>query len=379
MKPFYSKGQVNYSMWVEKRKDKYLAVERYKDYMTGKTKRVSVIMERDTKQERNKAQRILLAKIEAMQAPEVKASSYSIHDLKEAYIRYQKQLLKASTTHRNENILNIVTKIIGQDVLCDRLTASYIMDRLLSTQKSNVTINTYLTRLKAMLRWGYKNDLCPDIASKLSLLPDKSEREKIADKFLEKDELKKILDGMKVEQWKMLTQFLALSGLRIGEAFALEYADIDLKERLIHVTKTYAPIVKQVTPPKTTDSIRDVYMQDELLSICRKLLAKAKRNALELGYQSSLVFCDIDGNYINYDVYEKYLRENGQAILGRKITSHVMRHTMTSLFSEAGVDLAVIARRLGHHDSKLTRDIYLHCTKTQREKDNETVRQISIL
>ena len=77
--------------------------------------------------------------------------------------------------------------------------------------------------------------------------------------------------------------------------------------------------------------------------------------------------------------YEKYLRENGQAILGRNITSHVMRHTMTSLFAEAGVPLEVIARRLGHHDSKLTRDIYLHCTQTQREKDNEAVKNVAIL
>jgi integrase len=253
------------------------------------------------------------------------------------------------------------------------------MDRLLSANKPNVTINTYLTRLKAMLRWGYQHDMCPDIAGKLKLLPDKSERQKIVDKFLEKDELQKLLDGMKVEKWKMFTQFLSLSGLRIGEAIALEYSDLDLKARIIHVTKTFSLTVKKTTPPKTIDSVRDVFMQDELLSLCRKLVAQAKRQALEMGYKSDLIFCDIDGNYIDYAVYEKYLRENGQAILGRKLTSHVMRHTMTSLFSEAGVDLSVIARRLGHHDSQLTSDIYLHCTQAQREKDNEAIKSVSIL
>ena len=55
-----------------------------------------------------------------------------------------------------------------------------------------------------------------------------------------------------------------------------------------------------------------------------------------------------------------------------------MRHTMTSLFAEAGVPLDTIARRLGHHDSKLTRDIYLHCTKTQIEKDQDAVREIKL-
>ena len=365
-------------MWIEKRGDKFLAVNRYKDYMTGKTKRVSVIIDKDTKQARNKADKILKAKIEAALQAEP-AQKYTLKNLKESYITYQRKTLKESTVHRNENILNIVIGIIGSDALCDRITASIIMDKLLSTHKANVTINTYLTRLKAMLRWGYQHDMCPDIAGKLKLLPDKSERQKIADKYLEKAELKKLLDGMKVESWKNLTQFLALSGLRIGEALALEYSDMDTKKRLIHVTKTYAPTTKAVQAPKTEDSNRDVYMQDELLKLCRTIRAKSKSRALEYGYQSNLIFCNIDGGYITYDVYEKYLRENGQAILGRNITSHVMRHTMTSLFAEAGVDLSVIARRLGHHDSKLTRDIYLHCTQAQREKDNEAVRKGSIL
>ena len=366
-------------MWIEQRGDKYLAVERYTDFLTGKQKRVSVMIEKNTQQARNKAQKILQSKIEAIRQQDPEPQAVTLETLKNDYIAYQTRIFKASTVHRNEIILNIVIGIIGSDTLCARLSAGTIMKALLDTGKGNTTINTYLTRLKAMLRWGYQNDMCPEIAGKLKLLPDKSEREKIQDKFLEKDELKRLLDGMQVVQWKNLTQLLALSGLRIGEALALTYDNIDVNARIIRVNKTFAPITKTITSPKTADSVREVYMQDELLSCCRKLLTGAKRRALEYGYQSDLVFADIDGNYISYDAYEKYLRENGERILNRKITSHVMRHTMTSLFAEAGVSLDVISRRLGHHDSKITRDIYYHVTKTQRKKDHEAVRQISIL
>lgn len=363
-------------MWIEQRGDHYIAIERYKDYLTGKTRRVSVQIDKDTPQARKRAERALNARIEAQT---VRSSSATLTDLKTAYIAFQKRTVKASTVKRNEVILNIVIGIIGKDALCDRLTAGSIMSALTATGKPNVTINTYLTRLKAMLRWGYQNDMCPDIAGKLKPLPDRSEREKISDKFLEKSDLKRLLDGMEVEQWRNLSRLLALSGLRIGEAVALAYADLDLKLRLIHVTKTFAPTTKTVTPPKTADSVRDVFMQDELLKLCRKLLTGAKRRALECGYTSNLIFCDAFGKHISYDAYEKYLRENSERILGRKVTSHIMRHTMTSLFAEAGVDLAIIARRLGHHDSKLTRDIYLHCTKTQTEKDYAAVRKVKIL
>lgn len=366
-------------MWVEQRGDRYLAVDRYKDFMTGKWKRVSVTMGKDTQQARNKAQKILQSKIEVIRQQDPEPQDVTLDQLRKDYIAYQTRIYKASTVHRNDNILTIVNGIIGSDTLCARLSAGSIMRALLDTGKGNTTINTYLTRLKAMLRWGYQNDMCPEIAGKLKKLPDASEREKISDKFLEKSELKKLLNGMKVKRWRNLSQLLALSGLRIGEALALNYSDLDIDNRLIHVTKTYAPTTKTVTSPKTADSVRDVYMQNELLSLCLKLLTAAKKQALEHGYKSNLVFCDIDGNYITYDVYEKYLRENSEAILGRKITSHIMRHTMTSLFAEAGVSLDVISRRLGHHDSKITRDIYYHVTKTQRKKDHEAVRQISIL
>lgn len=364
-------------MWIEKRKDKYLAVMEYTDYMTGKKKRVSVIMDKNTQQSRNKAMSILQSKIETKK--DEKPADISLKDLETAYLEYQYKLFKESTTRRNKVVLDVVIGIIGSDTLCGRLTAGNITKALLDTQKPNVTLNSYLTRLKAMLRWGYQHDMCPELASKLSAFPDKSEREKISDKYLEKAELKKLLDGMKVEQWKMLTQFLALSGLRIGEALALEYEDIDLRKRMIHVTKTFDRTTGTITSPKTADSVRDVFMQDELLKLCRRLLTQAKRKALEHGYQSTILFCDHDGHRYTYDVYEKYLRENSEKILGRKITSHVMRHTMTSLFSESGVPLDVISRRLGHHDSKLTRDIYLHCTQAQREKDNEAVRKVNLV
>lgn len=365
-------------MWVEQRGEKFIFTERYKDFMTGKTHRVSVTMDRDTPQARKRAKTALFAKIEQKTIISPPTTTYSLTDLFKAYIECQRRTLKASTVKRNENILSIVIKIIGEDALCDRLTSGGIMSALTATGKENVTINTYLTRLKAMLRWGYQNDFCPDIAGKLKPLPDRSEREKIADKFLEAKELKRLLDGMKVEYWRNLSRFLALSGLRIGEAIGLEYRDLDMKERVIHVTKTYSPTVRSVTSPKTADSVRDVYMQNELYTLCRDLLRGAKRRALEYGYRSNLVFCDINGSYIKYDVYEKYLRENGIAILGRPITSHIMRHTMTSLFAEQGVDLSIIAARLGHHDSKLTRDIYMHRTKERERKDREAVKNISI-
>lgn len=83
--------------------------------------------------------------------------------------------------------------------------------------------------------------------------------------YLEKNEILDLLDTMKVERWRILTEFLILSGLRIGEAIALNDSDVDIENREIAVTKTYALVVHQISTTKTDTSNRSVFMQNELL------------------------------------------------------------------------------------------------------------------
>ena len=85
------------------------------------------------------------------------------------------------------------------------------------------------------------------------------------------------------------------------------------------------------------------------------------------------------GDRLYYRAYNKYLRELSKRIPGRFITPHALRHTHVSLMAEAGMDLEAISRRLGHEDSKVTREIYYHVTKKQKEKDREQIKDICLL
>jgi len=62
-----------------------------------------------------------------------------------------------------------------------------------------------------------------------------------------------------------------------------------------------------------------------------------------------------------------------------EITTHVLRHTHVALMAEQLVPLEVISRRIGHADSKVTREIYFHITKKMRERDNQLIRNVKIL
>ena len=54
-------------------------------------------------------------------------------------------------------------------------------------------------------------------------------------------------------------------------------------------------------------------------------------------------------------------------------------HNHASLLLEQEVDVDTISRRLGHADSKITKEIYLHITKKKQEQENSKIKEIQLL
>lgn len=367
-------------MWIEELKNgKFKYIERYEDYITGKTHRVSVTLDKKTAAAKKQAQAALTAKIEkALNSNIIQAKEITLKELVNEYRKRQELTVKKSTYVRNYHACNTLLKILGENTIVSRLNAKYVKDCFIATGKENGTLNEHLTRFKALIRWGYQNDLVKDVSflNKIEKFKDIPHKEKIQDKFLEAEELKLLLGSMSVDKWRMLTEFLSLSGLRFGEAAALEISDIDLNERVIKVTKTYDFINGVTTTPKTGCSVRDVYIQNELFDLCNTLRYDALCYRLVSG--CNLIFQD-DGKHIAYYSYNSYLRENALKFIGRSITPHTLRHTHASLLMEQGVTIDMISRRLGHENSKVTKDIYAHVTEKLKEKDNQYIAGIKIL
>lgn len=369
-------------MWIEETKNgKYKAVERYTDYITGKTKKISVTMEKNTAQSRKVAQNVLDERIR--RANEATTNeNIRLCELVDKYREDQRLTVKMSTYQTNYHACNTLVDILGRSTLVGRMTAQYVRGQLLATKKGPGTLNRQLTRFKALIRWGYHNDYVEDISfiDKLEPFKDAPHKIKIQDKYLESGELKTLIDGMSVTVWGLLTEFLALSGLRVGEAVALEKSDIDYDAKYIHVTKTYDCANKVSTAPKTATSIRDVFMQDELVSVCRKINALMLRQKIMCGYSKTPLFlASKNGQHISYCAYNKYLKDWSHKTIGRAITVHALRHTHASLLMEHGVSVDSISRRLGHDSSQITREIYLHVTEKLKGKDNEQIAQVKIM
>lgn len=369
-------------MWIEKLSSgKFRAVERYTDPMTGKERKASVTMDKNTRAAQKVAAEALRVKIEGATAVVTK-DSVTLKELVEAYRKDQEKTVRPSTYARNYFACNSLMEILGEDTLVNRLSAPYVREKLLAKNEDPGTMNERLRRYKALIRWGYRNDLVDsvDYLKKLPNFKDIPHRESIKDKYMEAEELKTLLDHMRNPVWKLLTEFLSLSGLRIGEAIALEARDIDLEAKQIHVTKAYDVVNEEASTVKTMCSVRDVAIQPQLRDCCRRISAEMRKRSMYYGLGKRKLFIyGRDGDYLEYYAYNKYLRENTLAVLGRQLTPHALRHTHASLLMEAGVPIDVISRRLGHENSKVTREIYLHVTKKLKQKDDELISKVNIL
>lgn len=355
-------------MYTQKMKNgKTRFFESYLDPLTMERKTVSVTLDKNTSQSRKTAQEALSARIRELQGASYEQTHITLQELAEAYRAGRAPYLREQTLDAHMYTIKGAVDLLGPKTVVNHLTAGYVLRRFDVDPHSATWKNEKLKRFRTMLRWGKKRGLVKDIAWLDELEKyDDSQKDRRADKYLEKEELERLVKAMEVYHHKILTIFLVLTGLRIGEALALTPEDVDLDERVIHVTKTYIPTKKRIGPTKTDGSTRDVFIQDEMLPVLATM--KAGEHLFEA-----------DGHPVAYAAYRKYLAEISEKAIGRKIVPHALRHTHTSLMAAAGVPLETIARRLGHADSKITREIYFHVTKQMVDRDRKLLNEANLM
>lgn len=349
----------------------------YLDPLTNKKKTLSIIMESQSASNYKLAKRQLDERLDDLMLNRGNTDT-TLRMLYDYYFEEKKRVLKPSTLRRDVTTISKMLSWMDEDIILDNLTVAYIKKTLSEHCEKNVTFNGYLKRFKMMLKWAYMNDYMKDrsVVDKLQYLPD-DKKTRIEDKYLEREELQKLLDAATNKLWNYVIRFLALSGLRIGELMTLKDSDID--DMYIHVNSTYELNVDLESTPKTSGSIRNVYLRKELKSLVREIRAYMREYQFEKGIRSDYFICWNDGGCIKYDAFRKYLRELSEKVLGRKITPHALRHTATSLLIADGVPLDVVSRQLGHEDSKITKEIYMHVTQELIKRDNQFLEQAKVL
>lgn len=152
---------------------------------------------------------------------------------------------------------------------------------------------------------------------------------------------------------------LLTTGLRLGEALALRWSDIDFDKRRLSVRRSLVEVggVVEIGQPKTPGSRRAV----ELGSMALDALQRRRTEADREGHGSELVFSTIEGtpqrrSNVRRRHFEPILERAGVG----HITIHGLRHAMTSFGIAEGIAPKILAERLGHSTVRLTQDRYAH-------------------
>lgn len=194
--------------------------------------------------------------------------------------------------------------------------------------------------------------------------------------------------------WNLISLILG-SGLRPGEAYALEEKDCDFEKRIIHVNKTliyqeweHAGDNKKtfhIDGPKTYTSIRDVPMSDvakealERQIIQKRIIASrihtGNKKAPE-GMESLLFTTRFDTPLESQIVLEALKKcVDDMNIMKDDIERmeyvhvHTFRHTFATRCIEAGMQPKTLQKILGHATLQMTMDLYVHVTDERKHEE----------
>ena len=181
-----------------------------------------------------------------------------------------------------------------------------------------------------------------------------------------KADIKKIEASKTESNFARMSYFMLYTGVRRGEAAALQQKHIDRKRKVAHIVQAvaYAETRKpELKAPKSASGIRTVELLDNVLDI----LPKSSDPEAFVFFPNGLpTKTELESGLKAY-----------QTAHGISATAHQLRHSYASMLHSAGIDVKDAQHLLGHSTVAMTQDIYTHLEedhkKTVRKKLNDYV------
>ena len=234
----------------------------------------------------------------------------------------------------------------------------------------------------------------------------------IEEKCLSIYDTHRFLESCKNTRYYELFFILLHTGLRIGEALALEWCDLDFKHEKLRVYKTLNRVTKyydlkgnelperystiQITTPKKSASNRKVPLTDAVIAAFMSWKEKQDRDKEKLGKNwgkpnillkkyPGLIFTTSSGrSYLPSSAQTECRRIVGivnkhEIALAEKenrdpnlmdVHPHIFRHTFVTRCIQSGMDAATVKKIAGHSDEKMT-NYYTHIEEEHIDDEYE--------
>lgn len=370
-------------MWIEELNNgKFKYVERYKDPYSDKYRKVSVTLKSNSNRAQNTARRELQEKIQK-KINDVNKTDKTIGDMLEVFWKKYPPTVKDTTVRRVNSTHKLIKDELPPQYKLDKIDTPFlqnIVDKIYyedeystsTTKQVKFYLNQLFTRAKKEKFVDYNPALELEIKSKPIQYED---IEKIEDKFLEREELRAIIDNLRYkrahERYADFTEFMSLTGPRFGECIGIwmqnyfkDYVEID--GTIDYQTKR--PHENYKTTPKNNSSFRRVDLQGRAQEIFEKIIFENKL-AHEVT-ETTPLFTNAKGYPLELSSYNRMLKRVAKECgIQKNVTSHILRHTHISMLAEEEFDLKSIMSRVGHSKPETTLKIYTHVTNKMRDNN----------
>lgn len=188
---------------------------------------------------------------------------------------------------------------------------------------------------------------------------EKNERPKADQKrmrILSSEEISRLLP-MVPERYNALIATLIFTGMRIGEALALEWGDVDFDAGLV-----------TVRGGKTENAARSIVLMPALGK-------RLRAHQMLSGRREGLVFPSATGGpQERRNVLRHGLRRGLERAGIERLTLHELRHTFASILIGQGFDVTFVADQLGHADPGITLRVYAKLFDPASRRDEARAR-----
>ena len=185
--------------------------------------------------------------------------------------------------------------------------------------------------------------------------------------IISRKEVRKLLNQVKVYDYRMCLELIYACGLRVGEAVKIKVADIDGERSILTVRSGKGDRDRTVPIPENIlIKLREYWKTHR-----NQELLFPKKNSIYKSFDRKTTLDPIPIRTIQ-SVVKIALAESG---INKKVTPHTLRHCYATHLLEAGAHIKAISEFLGHRSLRPTM-IYLHLTNNSEAHSYLVLNQI---
>jgi integrase len=194
------------------------------------------------------------------------------------------------------------------------------------------------------------------------------------------------------ERYRALLAMDAGTGLRQGEAFGVLLTDdegpvVDFLRRALRVQRQFQPRpggVVTICPLKSRASYRTVPMGQVVLDVATRHIAQFPPPEVKMLDETDPsrpvlrmvrpLFTDDDGNPLHRTWFDRNVWHPARTAAGLpEVTMHDLRHWYASALIRAGLNVKIVAERLGHANASMTLNVYTHLFPDDEDRSRQAI------